>query len=54
MAAFKAEIKAGLGELPKLHFGHIISSLLPHFTQNLASSGLSNWHSWHFIVLQQG
>ena len=36
MAAFKTELKAGLGELPKLHFGHIISSLFPHFTQSLA------------------
>jgi hypothetical protein len=38
-----------LGELLKLHSGHIFSNLPPHSTQKLATSGFSNWHFGHFI-----
>jgi hypothetical protein len=34
-----------------LQLGQAISSLWPHLLQNLASAGLSDWHSGHCMVL---
>jgi len=39
-----------LGALGTPEFGHTISNLLPHSTQNLAVSGFSNGHFGHFII----
>jgi len=38
-----------VGELPKPHFGHIVSNFLPHSAQNFMPSGFSVEHFGHFI-----